>query len=123
MPEFPLLDLITCHEHLVYEFTPTVLKSIFIQYIFLGKTHTVHSKGFPGDASDKESACNAGDIREAGSLPSQEDSPGKGNGNPFQYSCLENSMDREACQERLFLFLFFFSFSLILSEVERLPTV
>ena len=73
MPEFPLFDLITCHEHLPYEFTQIVLKSVFIQCIFLWKIHTVHSKGFPGGASDKASACNAGDTREAGSIPGQED--------------------------------------------------
>ena len=39
------------------------------------------------------SACNAGDL---GSIPVSERSPGEGNGNPLQYSCLENSMDREA---------------------------
>ena len=41
----------------------------------------------------RESACNAGD---AGSNPSSGRSPGGGNGNPPQYSCLENPMDREA---------------------------
>ena len=73
MPEFPLFDLITCHEHLAYEFTQIVLKSIFIQRNFLWKIHTGHSKGFPGGASDKESACSAGDAREVGSIPGQED--------------------------------------------------
>ena len=41
----------------------------------------------------KASACNAGDL---GSIPGSGRSPGEGNGNPLQYSCLENSMDREA---------------------------
>jgi len=41
----------------------------------------------------KESACNAGDL---GSIPGSGRSPGEGNGNPLQYSCLENSMDRGA---------------------------
>ena len=39
----------------------------------------------------KESACNAGDL---GSIPGLGRSPGGGNGNPLQYSCLENSMER-----------------------------
>ena len=52
-------------------------------------------KGFPSDSDGKESACNAGDP---GSIPGLRRSPGEGNGNPFQYSCLENSMDRRACQ-------------------------
>ena len=42
---------------------------------------------------DKESVCNAGDL---GSIPGLGRSPGEGNGNPLQYSCLENSMDRRA---------------------------
>ena len=42
---------------------------------------------------DKESACNAGDM---GSIPESGRSPGKGNGNPYKYSCLENHMDRGA---------------------------
>ena len=48
--------------------------------------------GFLGGTRDKESA-NAGDARVAGSTPGSERSPGVGNGNPLQYSCLENSMD------------------------------
>ena len=48
--------------------------------------------GFPGDSDGEESACNAGDW---GSIPGFGRAPGKGNGNPLQYSCLENSMDRE----------------------------
>ena len=43
----------------------------------------------------KASACNAGDL---GSIPGSGRSPGEGNGNPLQYSCLENSMDRGAWQ-------------------------
>ena len=41
----------------------------------------------------KESACSAGDP---GSIPGSGRSPGEGNGYPFQYSCLENSLDRGA---------------------------
>ena len=47
--------------------------------------------GFPGSSNSKESACNAGD---SGSISGLGRSPGEGNGYPFQYSCLENSMDR-----------------------------
>ena len=43
-----------------------------------------------------ESACNAGDTGYAGLIPGSGRSPGVGNGNPLQYSCLENSMDRGA---------------------------
>ena len=49
--------------------------------------------GFPGDSDHNESACNAGDLS---SIPGLGRSPGEGNGNPFQYSCLKNFMDRGA---------------------------
>ena len=52
-------------------------------------------RGFPGGSGSKESACNAGDL---GSVPGLGRSPGEGNGNPPQYSCLKNSMDRGAWQ-------------------------
>ena len=44
----------------------------------------------------KNPPANAGDPRDVGSTPGSERTPGGGNGNPLQYSCLENSMDREA---------------------------
>ena len=46
--------------------------------------------GFPGGSEVKASACNVGDL---GSIPGSGRSPGEGNGNPLQYSCLENPMD------------------------------
>ena len=49
--------------------------------------------GFPGGSDGKESACNAGDQ---GAIPVLGRSPGEGNGNLLQYSCLENSIDRGA---------------------------
>ena len=51
--------------------------------------------GFPHSSVGKESACNAGDP---GSIPGSGRSPGEGNGNPLQYSCLENPIDRGAWQ-------------------------
>ena len=45
---------------------------------------------FPGGSDSKASACNAGDL---GLIPGSRRSPGEGNGNPLQYSCLENPMD------------------------------
>ena len=42
--------------------------------------------------------ANTGDTRDMGLIPGSGRSPGEGNGNPFQYSCLENSMDRRAWQ-------------------------
>ena len=52
-------------------------------------------RGFPGGSDGKESACNTGDLD---SIPGWGRSPGEGNGNPLQYSCLKNSMDRGAWQ-------------------------
>ena len=49
--------------------------------------------GFPGGSDGKESACHGGDL---GLIPGSGRPPGEGNGNTFQYSCLENSMDRGA---------------------------
>ena len=45
---------------------------------------------FPGGSEVKASACNAGDL---GLIPGSGRSPGEGNSNPLQYSCLENPMD------------------------------
>ena len=53
----------------------------------------MHIKGLSGGSQDKESACDAGDL---GSILGSGRSPGGGNGNPLQYSCLENPMDRGA---------------------------
>ena len=47
-------------------------------------------QGYPGGSDGKASACSVGDL---GSIPGLGRSPGEGNGNPLQYSCLENSMD------------------------------
>ena len=51
--------------------------------------------GFLGGLECKESACNVGDL---GLIPGLGRSPGRGHGNPLQYSCLENPMDRGAWQ-------------------------
>ena len=50
--------------------------------------------GFPGGSEGKASACSVGDQ---GSIPGSGRSPGEGNGDLFQYSCLGNPMDRGAC--------------------------
>ena len=47
-------------------------------------------RGFPGGSEGKASACIAGDLV---SIPGLGRSPGEGNGNPLQYSCLENPME------------------------------
>ena len=57
----------------------------------------IMNNGFPNGLVDKESACNARDTGHAGGLiPGLGKSPGDGHGNPLQYSCLENPMDKEA---------------------------
>ena len=68
---------------------------IFFSYVFiwLPLVLILACGIFPGRSDSKESACTAGDP---GSVPRSGGSPGKGNGNPFQYSCLENAMDRGA---------------------------
>ena len=50
------------------------------------------ASSFPDGLVDKESVCNAGDLV----FPGSGRSPGEGNGNPLQYSCLGNPMDRGA---------------------------
>ena len=53
---------------------------------------------FPGGASGKEPICHCGRHRHMDSIPGSGRSPGEGHGNPLQYSCLENPMDRGAWQ-------------------------
>ena len=59
----------------------------------ISDTFIYTAKGFPGGSEGKMSVCNAGDP---GSIPGLGKSPGEGNGNLLQYSCLENPMDRGA---------------------------
>ena len=59
-------------------------------------TYSFRSYSSTGGWGSKESACNAGDL---GTIPMSGRSPGEGNGNPLQYSCLENPMDRGAWQD------------------------
>ena len=77
-------------------------------------------QGFPSSSVGKESACNAEDW---GLIPGSGRSPGERNGNPLQYSCLENPMDGEAwwatvhgiakCWTRLSDFTFTLTFGLL----------
>ena len=85
-------------------------------------------QGFPGSSKVKASACNAGDL---GSIPGLGRSPGEGNGNPLQYSCLKNSMDRGAwwaavhgiakSRTRLSDFTFTFHFHALEKEMQSTP--
>ena len=52
--------------------------------------------GFPGDSAVNNLPANARDARDMGSIPGSGRFLGEGSGNPLQYSCLENLMDREA---------------------------
>ena len=67
----------------IYIVCVCVCVCVYIVYIFLGS---------PFDSDDKESACSTGDL---GSVPGFRRSPGGGNGNPLQYSCLWNHMDSQ----------------------------
>ena len=58
----------------------------------------VYVRWFPGDSDSEESACNAGNL---GSSPGSGRYPGEGNGNPFQYSCV-NSMGRESWEATVY---------------------
>ena len=52
--------------------------------------------GFPGGTSVKNPPANAGDMRNMGSIPGSGRFPGGGHGNPLQYCCLENPMDKRS---------------------------
>ena len=71
--------------------------TLFVPELYRIHTHIFYisysHRGFPGSSADKESTCNAGDL---GSVPGLGNSPGGGHGNPLQYSCLENPIDRGA---------------------------
>ena len=58
--------------------------------------------GFPGGAVVKNLPVNVEAAGDTGSIPQSGSSPGGGNGNPFQYSCLENFMDRGAWQAAVY---------------------
>ena len=58
--------------------------------------------GFPDSSVGKESTYNAGDPRDMSSIPGLERSPEEGYGNPLQYSCLEDPLDRGAWQTTVY---------------------
>ena len=69
---------------------------IKIQYFFSCNLDFIKTSawGFPGGSLGKESSCNAGDTEDTSLVPGLGRSPRGGHGNPLQYSCLEDSMDR-----------------------------
>ena len=68
------------------------LNTFWLKYVNIFPSTT---SGLPRWLSGKESACNAGDTGDTGLIPGSERSPGEGNVNPLQYSCLENPTDSE----------------------------
>ena len=91
----PYIDTHThTHTHtLQYISTSVFLFLLFLRYII--SLYVCSILGNRWDSVGLESACSAGDL---GLIPGSGRSPGKGNGNPLQYSCLENSMNRGAWQ-------------------------
>ena len=74
-----------------FSFSLFCLQAILLIFFIEFSSHL--PQGFPCSSAGEESACNAGDP---GSIPGSGRSPREGNGNPLQYSCLENPMDRGA---------------------------
>ena len=72
--------------------------SLFIPFTSFSFVVIVINGGFPAGAVVMNMAANAGNAGDTGSIPESGRSPGVGNGNPLQYSCLENSMDGGAWQ-------------------------
>ena len=74
-------------------FSASAINAGLFPFVFVDLSLWSYIRGFPGGSDGKDSACNAGDP---GSISGLGRSPGEGNGTPFQYSCLENSMERGA---------------------------
>ena len=72
-------------------------REIPVLSFFICLPTSIHG-GFPGGSMVKNLPANAGDAGDMGSIPGSERPPGEGNGNPLQYSCLENSTDKGAWQ-------------------------
>ena len=87
MGYYKTLTIVPCVHRFLYRHMFLFLLGIYLGIELVGHMVTL---GFPGGSDGKVSACNAGDP---GSIPGSGRSPGEGNGNPRQYSCLENSMD------------------------------
>ena len=94
--------------------------TVFSHYDYIKGGLSLNILNFPGGSEGKVSAYNVGDLD---SIPGLGRSPGEGNGNPLQYSCLENPKDREAwkatvqgvTKSQTQLSNFTFTFSLILN--------
>ena len=87
----------------IWPFVPSLFFSLLLTSLWLMRIFCIiHLSsntglmGLPGGTVVKNSPSSAGDVAEVGSIPVSGRSPGGGNGNPLQYSCLENPMDRGA---------------------------
>jgi len=80
--------LILIHSSKNFRHALSMFKNVLMPYFL--------HKGFSDDLVDKKSACNVGATGDSSSIPGSGRSLGGGNGNPLQYSCLGNPMDREA---------------------------
>ena len=76
------------------EVSLSCILEIYQMYISVGFTNQYST--FPDGSAGKNSACSAGDTGDISSITGLERSPGEENGNPLQYSCLKNSIDRGA---------------------------
>ena len=78
----------------------TMMKHLDFSPFAKGEFRKIPSRDveLPGGAVVKNLLASVGDARDLSSIPKSGRSPGVGNGNPLQYSCLENSMDRTAWQ-------------------------
>ena len=72
-----------------------ILTKLFNQFV------PQHPWGFPGGSVVKKSTCNAGRTGDVDLIPGSGRSPGGGNGNPVQYSCVENTTERGAWQAKV----------------------
>ena len=73
-----------------------ICQSHYCEFYNMVKSSGKSEKELPQWLRGEESACNAGNADDTGSIPALGRTPGGGNGNPVQYSCLENPMDRGA---------------------------
>ena len=98
-----ILDIDTYNLSIVYKICDTDISlknylTILITIIVYLFCRLEYSMGFPGSLIVKKLPANAGDTRDAGLILGSARSPGGGTGNPLQYSCLEDSMDRGTWQ-------------------------
>ena len=83
------------HIHLTIPCTHTLIKAASLLTTAISRKELIFSQVA---LVVKKTLANAGDVRDLGSIPGSGRSPGEGNGNPLQYSCLENPMNIETWQ-------------------------